>query len=57
MSEDQIYREAVREVNKLVEEALERCEEIANEKHFEASWVVERFSEKVLYKAKKYKSA
>lgn len=57
MSEDQIYREAVREVNNLVEEAFARCEEIADEKYFEASWVVERFSEKVLYKAKKYKSA
>ena len=56
MNKDWIYREAVREVNMLVEEALARCEEIADKKHFEPAWVIERFSEKVLYRAKKYKS-
>lgn len=44
--EENLYREAMKRVDELVEEVFERCDELADANHFEKEWVLERFREK-----------
>ena len=52
MSEDErIYQEAIKLVDKLVEETVQKCNEVAIENHYDKDWVLDRFSE-AFHKAK-----
>lgn len=49
MTEDEmLYREAMRCIENLVEEVLERCDEVAAENHFDRDWVLDRFRERFM---------
>ncbi|WP_170220312.1 hypothetical protein [Paenibacillus anaericanus] len=46
MSEDVLYKEAMKRIDDLVEEVLNNCNEVANENHYEREWVLEKFRER-----------
>lgn len=44
--EKRLYQEAMQKIDELVEEVLQRCEEVADENDYEKTWVFERFRER-----------
>ena len=53
-TDDQLYKEAMRAMDELVEEVFKRCEEFADENDYEKTWVLERFREKFNRKRREY---
>lgn len=43
MSEDKIYKQAMNCINDLVEEVIQRCDDVADENNYERDWVLEQF--------------
>lgn len=43
---EKLYFEALAVVENLVDEVIERCNEVAEENHFEREWVLRRFRER-----------
>jgi len=46
LSEKELYNQAMRRVDDLVEEVIETCCDVADENHYERDWVLDRFREK-----------
>jgi len=46
MAEDELYKQAMKRIDELVEEVFERCDDVADKNHFDRNWVLERFREK-----------
>ena len=44
-TDDQLYLQAMAVVDRLVEDVLKTCGEVADENHFEKEWVLDRFRE------------
>lgn len=42
----EVYLKAIAAIDFLVTEAVMRCEEVANDNHFEKDWVLEQFRNK-----------
>ncbi|MFC5402279.1 hypothetical protein [Cohnella soli] len=43
--EDKLYKQAMKCVAALVDEVIKRCDEVAEENHFERDWVLDKFRE------------
>lgn len=47
MTEDEkLYKEAMGRMDELVDEVIQTCVEVADENHYERSWVLDRFRAK-----------
>lgn len=44
--DEKVYREAMKCVDDLVQEVFRRCDEVAEENHFEPDWILDAFREK-----------
>lgn len=45
MSEDMLYKQAVKEMKSLAEYVMQDIQEFADEHNYEKAWVIERFRE------------
>lgn len=44
--DDALYKQAMKRIDDLVEEVLQKCDEVADENYYEREWVLDRFREK-----------
>jgi hypothetical protein len=46
MTEDALYKQAMKRIDELVEEVLQICDEVADENHYQREWVLDQFRDK-----------
>lgn len=51
--EESIYEQAMKCIDDLVDEVIQRCNYVADQNHFESDWVLDRFRE-AFNKAKRH---
>lgn len=42
-NEDEIYKQAIKRIDDLVEEVMQICSDVAEQNHYEKDWVLEQF--------------
>lgn len=47
MGEDDLYKQAVKDIRKLVDDVKEQCEQFAEDYQYEKAWVFDRFREEL----------
>jgi len=47
MDEDDLYKQAMKDIRRLVDDAKEQCEQFAEEYNYEKDWVFSRFREEL----------
>ncbi|HBJ2623578.1 TPA: hypothetical protein LA827_003381 [Clostridium botulinum] len=47
MGEDDLYKQAVKDIKRLVDDVKEQCEQFADEYCYEKDWVFSRFREEL----------
>ncbi|WP_164468580.1 hypothetical protein [Clostridium botulinum] len=47
MDEDNLYKQAVKDIRRLVDDVKEQCEQFAEEYNYEKEWVFSKFREEL----------
>lgn len=40
---DALYKQAMKRIDELVKEVFQKCDEVADENHYEREWVLDKF--------------